>query len=67
VQSQGPEVVFPIGQLSYHSNITQVEEKLPVVVDVLAHRNCDLMLLDLAAALADANLLKEVNIGKTLW
>jgi hypothetical protein len=67
VQSQGPEVVFPIGEISYVSNITQVEEKLPVSIDVLAHRGCDLMLLDLAKNLADAGLLKEVNTGSTLW
>lgn len=67
VQSQGPEAVFPIGEVPYLSNITNVEEKLPVVIDVLAHRNCDLMLLDLAKALGDASLLKEVKTGSTLW
>jgi hypothetical protein len=67
VQSQSPEAVFPIGQVSYLSNITGVEEKLPVVIDVLAHRNCDLMLLDLATALAEVELLKEVKTGSTLW
>jgi Asp-tRNA(Asn)/Glu-tRNA(Gln) amidotransferase A subunit family amidase len=67
VQSQGPEVVFPIGEVPYQSNITNVEEKLPVAIDLLAHRHCDLMLLDLSAALADAGLLKEVKTGSTLW
>lgn len=67
VQSQGPEAVFPIGQITYRSNITNVDEKLPVVIDVLAHRNCDLMLLDLTKALADASLLKGVKTGRTLW
>ena len=67
MQSQGPEVVFPIGEVSYLSNITNVEEKLPVAIDVLAHRNCDMMLLDLAGDLAEAGLLKEVKTGRTLW
>ena len=67
VQSQAPEVVFPVGQVSYQSEITNVEEKLPVVIDLLAHRNCDLMLLDLAGELADAGLLKEVMTGRELW
>ena len=67
VQSQGPEAVFPIGEVGYMSNITNVEEKLPVSIDVLAHRGCDLMLLDLAKDLADAGLLKEVQTGRTLW
>jgi hypothetical protein len=59
--------VFPIGEVEYMSNITNHIEKLPVSIDVLAHRNCDLMLLDLAADLADAGLLKEVKTGSTLW
>ncbi|KAF1810167.1 amidase signature enzyme [Eremomyces bilateralis CBS 781.70] len=65
--SQGPEVVFPIGEVPYQSTISGVEEKLPVAIDLLAHRNCDLMLLDLAKALADDELLKEVKAGRTLW
>ncbi|KAH8886429.1 amidase signature enzyme [Thozetella sp. PMI_491] len=66
-QSAGPETVFPIGQVSYQSNVTNHEEKLPVSLDVLAHRGCDLMLLDLTKDLADAGLLKEVKTGSTLW
>jgi hypothetical protein len=49
------------------SNIAGIEEKLPVSIDVLAHRGCDLMLLDLAKVLTDAGLLKEVKTGRTLW
>lgn len=67
MQSQGPEVTFPIGEVSYDSVISNVEEKLPVAIDLLAHRNCDLMLLDLAKALADKGILKEVKTGRTLW
>jgi hypothetical protein len=67
VQSQGPEAVFPIGEVSYLSNITKVEERLPVSIDILAHQGCDLMLLDLAKALAEVGLLKEVKNGSTLW
>lgn len=67
VQSQGPEVTLPIGEISFRSDISNVEEKLPVAIDVLAHRNCDLMLLDLVKALGDAGVLREVNTGMTLW
>jgi hypothetical protein len=67
VQSQGPEVVIPIGEVSYMSNITNVEEKLLISIDLLAHWRCDLMLLDLVKGLADAELLKEVKTGRTLW
>ncbi|ETS81947.1 hypothetical protein PFICI_06949 [Pestalotiopsis fici W106-1] len=66
-QSQGPETVFPIGEVPYFSNITYMEEKLPVSIDVLAHKDCDLMLLDLAKDLADSGLLEEVKTGSTLW
>lgn len=59
--------MFPIGEVSYNSTITKVVEKLPISIDVLAHRGCDLMLLDLAKSLADAGLLKEVKTGRTLW
>lgn len=67
VQSQGPEVVFPIGQAPYNSNITNVEEQLPVTIDIVAHRGCDYMLLDLAKALADAGLLQTVKTGRTAF
>ena len=56
-----------MGEVSYASNITNVEEKLPIAIDLLGHRNCDLMLLDLVNALSDAVILKEVKTGKTLW
>ncbi|KAL4964350.1 amidase signature domain-containing protein [Aspergillus stella-maris] len=67
VQSQGPEVTLPIGEVEYLSDITDVEERLPVAIDLLAHRNCDLMLLDLVGGLADAEVLREVKTGRALW
>jgi hypothetical protein len=67
VQSQGPEAVFPIGEVSYLSNITNVEERLPVSIGILAHQGCELMLLDLTKALVDFGLLKEVKTGSILW
>lgn len=67
VQSQGPEVVLPIGEVPYVSSISNVEEKLPVAIDILAHRNCDLMLLDLVAELGKKGILREVKTGSTLW
>ncbi|KAL4950886.1 amidase signature domain-containing protein [Aspergillus filifer] len=67
VQSQGPEVTLPIGEVEYLSNITNVQERLPVAIDLLAHRNCDLMLLDLVGGLAEEDILREVKTGRTLW
>lgn len=65
--SGSPEVVLPIGQVPYNSTISNHEEFLPVTIDVLAHRGCDNMLLDLTAALADEGLLKEVKTGSTAF
>ncbi|KAL4790271.1 amidase signature domain-containing protein [Aspergillus venezuelensis] len=67
VQSQGPEVTLPIGEVEYLSNITDVKERLPVAIDLLAHRNCDIMLLDLVGSLAEGGVLREVKTGRTLW
>lgn len=61
VQPQGPEAVFPIGEVRYLSNTTNVEEKVPFCIEVLVHRACDLMLLHLTEALADARILKKVK------
>ncbi|KAL8700263.1 MAG: hypothetical protein Q9201_005534, partial [Fulgogasparrea decipioides] len=41
VFSEVPDVVVPIRQASYQSNITQHMELLPVTVDLLAAKGCD--------------------------
>ncbi|KAL4883361.1 amidase signature domain-containing protein [Aspergillus karnatakaensis] len=67
VQSQGPEVTLPIGEVEYVSEVSGVVERLPVAIDLLAHRDCDLMLLDLVGALGGEGVLREVRTGRTLW
>lgn len=61
--------MFLIGGFSYLSTITNVDENLPISIRIkgLVYRECDLMLLDLAKALEDASMSKEVWTGKTLW
>lgn len=41
VFSEVPDVVVPIGQATYQSNITAHTELLPVTVDILAAKGCD--------------------------
>lgn len=41
VFSEVPDVVVPVGQAAYESNITGHAEVLPVTVDILAARGCD--------------------------
>lgn len=54
--------MFLISGFSYLSTITNVDENLPISIRIkgLVYRECDLMLLDLAKALEDASMSKEV-------
>lgn len=83
VYSRSPDIVIPsmsswhpslllvshesVGQIPFHSTITGVEEMLPVSISLVAHRNCDFMLLDLVGKLADAGIAKAVKTGRTAF
>ncbi|KAI0168748.1 amidase signature domain-containing protein [Pestalotiopsis sp. NC0098] len=41
------DVVVPIGQVAYFSNVTLQEEYLPVTLNIMAAQGCDFMVLDL--------------------
>ncbi|KAF5346230.1 hypothetical protein D9758_014403 [Tetrapyrgos nigripes] len=62
--ARSAEVVIPIGQIPFHSNITEVEEYLPVSISLVARRGCDFVLLDLVDKLADEGLVQEVHQEK---
>lgn len=49
--AENPSLIVPIGQVPYDSRITNHTEYLPAVVVLMAARNCDYMLWDLAAAM----------------
>jgi hypothetical protein len=49
--AENPSLIVPIGQVPYESRITNHTEYLPAVVVLMAARNCDYMLWDLAAAM----------------
>ncbi|KAK0105533.1 hypothetical protein ONS95_004108 [Cadophora gregata] len=58
-----PDIVYPLGQVSYQSSITLKTEFLPVTVDIVAAKGCDGMLFELAAALYKAGILKVPKTG----
>ncbi|KAK7464973.1 hypothetical protein VKT23_006182 [Stygiomarasmius scandens] len=61
------EIVIPIGQVPFQSNITEVEEQLPVAISLVARRGCDFVLLDLVDRLADEGIVREVKTGRTAF
>lgn len=58
---------IPIGQVSYWSNVTFVEEMVPVTVSVIAKRGCDFMLWNMWEKLADEGVLKTIKTGRTAF
>ncbi|KAJ3545675.1 hypothetical protein NM208_g2398 [Fusarium decemcellulare] len=65
--SGAPDTVFPIGQVSSQSSITNHTEFLPVTVDVMAARGCDGLITKLAKDLVAAGILKTPGVGSTLY
>ncbi|KAF4472446.1 glutamyl-tRNA(Gln) amidotransferase [Fusarium albosuccineum] len=65
--SGAPDTVFPIGQVSSQSSISNHTEFLPVTVDVMAARGCDGLITKLAKDLVAAGILKTPGVGSTLY
>lgn len=61
-----PDSVFPIGQASGYSSITEHVEYFPVTVDVLAAKGCDGLLVKLAQDLTKAGVISMPNVGQTI-
>ena len=62
-----PEVVVPIGDVSYTSRISEKTEYLPVIAVLRASRGCDLMLSNLIYDLEGAGVLRPVSHGPRLY
>ncbi|WVW82683.1 hypothetical protein I302_104694 [Kwoniella bestiolae CBS 10118] len=62
-----PELIVPIGQVPYESNISNHTEYLPVTVALQAAQDCDYVLWDLAAALQEAGIISAVSSGRTAF
>lgn len=67
VFSECPDSVFPVGQVSEYSNITQHDEYLPVTVDVMVAKGCDGLLVRLAQDLVGEGLVLVPEAGQTLY
>ncbi|KAI1337349.1 amidase family protein [Xylariaceae sp. FL0016] len=61
------DMTIPIGQVPYFSNVTFVEEMMPVTVSVIAKRGCDFMLWNMWEKLADVSVLKTIKTGRTAF
>ncbi|RKK89170.1 hypothetical protein BFJ68_g16775 [Fusarium oxysporum] len=63
-----PVLAFPIGEIPYHSRVTEREEKLPFAVAVMGVPGTDLTLMDtVRKVLKKAGLPTSVMTGKTMW
>ncbi|KAK7752396.1 hypothetical protein SLS62_005734 [Diatrype stigma] len=61
------DMTIPIGQVPYRSNVSLVEEMVPVTVSVVARRGCDFMLWDIVERLAEEGVLRTVGTGRTAF
>jgi hypothetical protein len=61
------DFTVPIGQVSYLSQVTFVEEMVPVTLNLVVKRECDFVLYNMIEELADAGVLKAVKTGKTAF
>ena len=64
--SGAPDSVFPIGEATFFSSITNHDEYLPVTVDVVAAPGCDGMIVQLAQDLEKAGILNAIQAGQTI-
>lgn len=61
--SEAPDSVYPIGEVSSFSDITNRNESLPVSVNIMVARGCDGLVPRLAQDLAGLGLLKIPKTG----
>lgn len=62
-----PEVVVPIGEVTYNSTVSLRTEYLPVSMALRVARGCDYMLAGLVGELEKAGVLKPVATGPRLY
>jgi hypothetical protein len=61
------DFTVPIGQVPYFSNVTRVEEMVPVTLSLVMRRGCDFSLFGLIEKMADVGMLKTVETGRTAF
>ena len=62
-----PDVVVPVGEVSYASTVSLRTEYMPVTMSLVAARGCDLMLASLVKDLEKAGILKAVGTGSRVY
>ncbi|KAH1299272.1 hypothetical protein KXX13_003424 [Aspergillus fumigatus] len=62
-----PDVVVPVGEVSYASTVSLRTEYMPVTMSLVAARGCDLMLASLVRDLEKAGILKAVGTGSRMY
>ncbi|KAM5353423.1 hypothetical protein ACJ41O_000073 [Fusarium nematophilum] len=67
VMAGAPEVVVPIGEVSFNSTKTMHTEYLPVTMGIRMARGCDDVLARLVNDLEDAGILRAVSAGRRLY
>lgn len=61
------DFTVPIGQVPYFSNVTRVEEMVPVTLSLVVRRGCDFALFGLIERMADVGMLRRVKTGRTAF
>ncbi|CAA7258458.1 unnamed protein product [Cyclocybe aegerita] len=61
-----PEVAIPLGEAPYFSQVSRRWESIPVAVQLVARRGCDVVLLDLVKRLAEKGVVGPVEVGRSL-
>ncbi|KAK4672315.1 hypothetical protein QC763_0002620 [Podospora pseudopauciseta] len=60
-----PQVILPVGRISFSSAISRATEALPLCISMMSRRNTDLELLDFVTNIMEGNKLQvEVEVGK---
>ncbi|KAH9482271.1 Scytalone dehydratase-like protein Arp1 [Psilocybe cubensis] len=62
-----PEVTVPIGQVDYFSPLSRTWEPIPIAVQLVSRKGCDKMLLELVRQLAEAGVVRPVQVGRSIF
>ncbi|PIG90392.1 amidase family protein [Aspergillus arachidicola] len=58
------DFTIPLGQVPYHSPVTNVMEQFPVSINMIVRRGCDFVLFNMVEKLAQAGIIQGVKTGK---
>lgn len=67
VSSANSRPLTLVGEANYFANTTMHQEALPVTVDVIAAKGCDLMIAQLAQDLVSAGIISVPLTGGTIY